>query len=263
MKTCHLTTDQSCNPATLPKATGQHDHLFRAIFDGVGHSKPSGSAFQAVADGLSTYGRATHCNWDFDARAAKQQGNKATRPISKAERRDKRQDGSWVRDFVPANVLPCYPVAKQDRCPVIVAAGMQGCKRFTVETVNRQTGDREEIRVKLVTNTIFILTYGQTVEFSMTSRSKGTFLDGRDGKRKPLSFAKSELRRFLGITEGNAKFAELTTFPQPKVAPLSPCNPPNVSHDDTQPGHTVAGLQPAVSLRINPDGSVTGLDRAV
>src|SRR4051812_5293880 len=87
-----------CNPATLSQS--DKDALFRAIFDGVTRTPRGNSAFQAVADGLSTYGRATHTNWDFDADAAKQQGNKAARPLSKAERRDKRQSASWVRDFV-------------------------------------------------------------------------------------------------------------------------------------------------------------------
>lgn len=242
------------NPATLLQSS-KLDELFRTIFDGNGGRTLHGdTAFQAVADGLSTYGRATHVNWDFDANAAKQQGNKAARPLSKAERKDKRQSSTWCRDFIPATKQPDYPLAKQDRCPVIVAAGSQRRRRFDVEVVNKTTGDVEQRTIRFRTNTVHILSYGKIVEFKHSSIANGTFLDCRDGKRKPLSFAKSELRRFLGLSEGDAKFAELTTFPKGKAkcANPSPCNPAAKQPVTPQPGHNVAGLQPVRPQPVGP-----------
>jgi hypothetical protein len=248
MKHTSQSTMQSCNPATLSQS--DKDALFRSIFDGNGGRTLHGNtAFDAVADGLSTYGRATHVNWDYDAAAAKQQGNKAARPLSKAERRDKRQSASWVRDFVPATIRPDYPSAKQDRNVGVVAAGSQDRKRFRVE-ITQPNGETAEILCSLITNTIHVLSYGKIVEFRCTSRANGTFLDCRDGKRKPLSFAKSELHRFVGLTKGDELFAELTTFPKGKKPAtsdtMSPCNPAPKEPVTQQPGHIVAGLQKRV-----------------
>lgn len=233
----------SCNPATLPKATGQHDHLFRAIFDGDVKHRHSSNAFDTVADNLATYGRATHTNWDFDAKVAKQQGSKATRPVCKAERKDKRQNGSWVRNFVPATVQPCYPAIAQTGNTVAGSLCDTGVRRYRVEKLDKATGEVVEITCRLITNTVSILTYGKIVEFSMTNRASGTFMDGRDGKRKPLSFAKSELHRMVGVTEGNKRYAELTHFPAPKSRTESPCNPAAVPSGHAMTGHAVAGQQ--------------------
>lgn len=222
------TTDSQRSATLLPcNPTADLDAIFRTIFDGNGGRAHgySSNAFDTVAQNLDAYGKATHANWDYDASVAKQQGNSAARPISKAERRDKREDGKWVRDFVPATLRSDYLTAKADRNIGIVAAGLQESKRFRCEVTDKTTGERVEIMCKLITNTVLVASYGKIVEFRCTSRSKGTFLDCRDMKRKPLSFAKSELRRFLGITEGDAKFTMLTTFPKGEDATLSPGNP--------------------------------------
>lgn len=245
MKHATKSVMQSCNPVILPKATKPLDHLFRAIFDGVGHNHDGGNAFDTVALNLDTYGKATHATWDFDAG---QQGCRAARLISKAERKDKRQDAKWVRDFIPA-MQPGSPVMAKPCSRVIVAAGSQDRKRFRVE-VTQPNGEREEIMCSLVTNSIFIASYGKIVEFRCSSRAVGTFVDCRDMKRKPLSFAKSELRRFLGVTEGDARYTELTCFPaarQPKSKDTfkgtSPGNPSPTSPVTPVTGQLVAGQQ--------------------
>jgi hypothetical protein len=244
----HTTASRSStnNPATLLQSStiaGQHDALFRSIFDGVTRTPRSNSAFQAVADGLSTYGRATHTNWDFDADVAKQQGNKAARPVCKAERKDKRQNGSWVRDFIPATLRSDYPDARNERNTGTVSQGCSATKRYRVEKLDKATGETVGIVCRLITNTVVILTYGKIVEFSMTNRASGTFMDGRDGKRKPLCFAKSELQRMVGVTEGNKRYAELTQFPATKSRTESPCDPATQAQGHAMTGHAVAGQQ--------------------
>lgn len=234
-------TTEPVNHAALPQGNPKPlDPLFRAIFDGRGGDRRSNHAFDSVADGLATYGRATHAQWDFDRSEAGRQGS---RPISKAERQDKRQNGSWVRDFIPATRKPCDQVVQVNVHRVAGSLCDTAVKRMRIEVRDRVTGEETEIVAKLQTNTIYVSCYGKIVEFSMTNRAKGTFCDGRDGKRKPISFAKSELCRMLGHSEGMARFAELCQFDPPKCATLSPSSTSSVQPSDTRSGHTDAGQQ--------------------
>lgn len=235
------------NSVTLPPG-GPLDPLFRSIFDGAaGKHGRSDSAFQAVADGVATYGKAVKNEWNHDSDAPHQ----AVKPLSKAERKDKRQNSSWVRDFVPATRQPSFPAFAKQSNRVAGSLGDQAQMRVTVERVNA-AGETEEFRFRLRFNVVSILSYGKFFEFRRYERSSGSFRDGRDGKSKPLSFAKSELRRLLGATEGDLKFAALTApFPPKggKAATLSPCNPSDCAtvtpSNDTpiapQSGHSVTG----------------------
>lgn len=233
------------------------DPLFRSIFDGTGQQGRSDSAFQAVADGIATYGKAKPSKWDFDAETAKQSGTRTAPVLSKAERKDKRQNCSWVRDFVPVTRQPDYGILAKQGNRVAGSLSSHTKPRITVEKLNRTTGEVETMRFRIQFNTISILSYGKFFEFRTSDRSSGTFRDGRDGKSKPLSFAKSELRRLLGATEGDLKFAELTkpfAAKPPRnpatLQPVTPTSPKSSQNDTVGQSGTVTGLQGRKSLTL-------------
>lgn len=228
-----------CHPATLLRRSPRPHHhatewqgniaaLRQA--DKLPSFGKSGNAFDTVAENRFTYGKAKPNEWDFDRSEA---GNSKA-PVSKAERKDKRESGAHIRSFVPKTLQPCYPIAKQSGGIVSVSQGDRVAKRFRVNKVDPVTKEETSFLVTLVINTISILSYGQIFEFSCSSRSKGTFGDSRvldtKGKptRRPLSFAKAELCRILGVTEGMAKFAELTTFPKRNNPATLPPSDPDV-----------------------------------
>lgn len=188
--------------------------------------RPSDSAFDAVAEAVFTYGKvrgegkgpSVHVN-SHGAACSSEKNSK-----------DKRQNGSWVRNFVPKAVQPCYPEAASNGNRVAVWQCDRVAVRFYVTIKDKATQEERQVPVTLTTNTVSVLSYGTLIEFSLTNRSKGTFGDSRDVKRHPLSFAKSELRRILGASVGDAAYAALVTLP-PKCPTTK------------QPSASVAGSQ--------------------
>lgn len=184
--------------------------------------RKSGNAFDAVAENRFTYGKAGHTTWDFDK--SKATGAPAT---SKAERKDKRESGKHVFAWTPA-VRPCDRVAAQPCGITAVWKGDRVDKRFYVTVTDPSTMEEKQILVTLTTNIVSVLSYGQIIEFSMSSRSKGTFGDSRQldatgkPKRHPLSFAKSELHRMLGVTVGNEAYLHLATLPPKRPTAPTP-----------------------------------------
>lgn len=202
--------------------------------DGVSFRR-SDNAFDAASENRFTYGKAKARQWDFDAT----QGARPPAP-SRVERKDKREDGKWALQFTPKVEQPCYPAALRSSDITAVSKGNRVTKRFRVDTVDSVTGEDTSLLVTLVTNEIHILCYGKHFVFSKSNRSSATFTDGRDGKRRPLSFAKFELIRMLGLTEGLSKYAELITLP-----PKNPTTgkPTTENTADAQAGSRVAGKQ--------------------
>jgi hypothetical protein len=91
------------------------------------------------------------------------------------------------------------------------AAGSQcgsETKRFKITVKDKVTGEPKEVLAKLTTTTLTVVSYGVAFHFVKTNRG-ASVLDTRDGLRKPQAFVRSELRRILGATEGDAKFTEL------------------------------------------------------
>lgn len=135
--------------------------------------------------------------------------------------KDKRQSSKHIYAY-SEKVQPCNPETAKPCSKVAVSQSDRESKRFYVTLKDRVTGEERSVPVTLTTNFVRVLCYGKLVEFSLTNRSKGAFLDGRDGKRKPLSFAKSELRRLLGATEGDAAYATLCYMPPRNPATVLP-----------------------------------------
>lgn len=122
---------------------------------------------------------------------------------------DSRHDGKWVFGFVEKATPTETPAAEHPIRPVASMHSNESI-RVSVEVVDKATGEREDRRFRIRKSIVSILTYGKLVEFSRTNMNGVTFRDGRDGKTKPLGFAKLELRRMLGVTEGDKEFAKLS-----------------------------------------------------
>lgn len=166
---------------------------------------PSGNVFDTVAENRFTYGKAKPKAWDFQG--------KVETPISPVERKDKRESSKHIFAFTPKAAELCCPPTLKPSNRVAVWQGDSVAKQFYVTKTDPVTKEETKFRVSMTTNTVSVLSYGQLIEFSHSTRSKGTFADMRDGKRKPLSFAKAELRRMLGATEGDKAYAALATLP--------------------------------------------------
>jgi hypothetical protein len=168
----------------------------------------SSSATDAAIENRFTYGKARAQQWDFDGKVGKQ-------PVSKAERRDKRQDSRWItRNFVEADaVRSSYPVAKQPSNRVAVWQGDRETRRLRVRVTDPITHEESRILVTLTTNIVSLLSYGQMVVFRHSNRMKGTYGDSRQAKNQPLSVAKSELERMLGLTDGSEAYQHLISNP--------------------------------------------------
>lgn len=166
--------------------------------------RDSSHATDTVGQNVFAYGKAKPNSWDFDA---SHQNHKHT--TSKAGRRDKRQNGTWVFNFVEKKPSQPTPVANTKGVfnPSITDRENY---RITVEVKNKETGEKEERRFRIRKVVVSILSYGQLIQFSRTNKNGTTFRDSRTNKTLPLSFAKSELIRLCGVTEGMAKFAELS-----------------------------------------------------
>lgn len=115
---------------------------------------------------------------------------------------------------------PCDPTASQREAMLFeTVEGLQGSKtagavtssttkRYPCTVTDRITGQPIDVMVKLVTNVVHVIAYGMRFTFTKTNRGK-TVLDSRNGKRVRLEFARAELRRILGDSEGLAKYAAL------------------------------------------------------
>lgn len=115
---------------------------------------------------------------------------------------------------------PCNPTATEaEKIDIQKIARLKGSRvagscvdskqrRMRVDVIDPATGDTEQRIFRLTTVTITVVAYGVMFRFIKTNRGQSV-LDSRTGKRVSQSFVKSELRRILGATEGDAKFAEL------------------------------------------------------
>lgn len=138
----------------------------------------SENSFDAVAENRFTYGKAGKVRWAWKSG---KQGDKVT---SQSERLDKSQDSKWA---ARAYVAPQHAVVQpRDLCC------QEQCSRVTwLHSASDNANDIE------------VITYGKVVIFRKTSQMR-RFRDSRSPEHTlPLSFAKSELRRLLGVTDGD------------------------------------------------------------
>lgn len=161
----------------------------------------SESATDAVTENLFTFGKASKIRWNYKSSEA---GERCDRVTSEPERLDKSQDSKWIRNYVPWSEDVTVP---RD----LVTTSQ--CSRVTwLDALDDSA------------NEITVIAYGKPVIFRKTHKQKATYGDSRFEKPQSLSFAKAELRRLLGATEGDYAFVLLcrpATLPpnDPTLAP--------------------------------------------
>lgn len=158
--------------------------------------RASESAFDAVAENRFTYGKP----------AAAPKGPKVITNSygmscsSEKCPKDKQQDSKWVRDYVPRS-----EAIEQQRD---LSTPEQFCR---VTWSHGHSDSANEIR---------ITAYGKALIFLKTHKQKATYGDSRFEKPQPIAFAKIELRRMLGVSEGDRAY-ELLCNPA-ALLPISP-----------------------------------------
>lgn len=118
------------------------------------------------------------------------------------------------------DLQPCSPTASEaEKRSMERVAGLKGSraagavnsaaiKRYRATVTDKHTGLPTEVTVRIITTTVTVISYGVQFTFSKCNRGQSV-VDSRSGKRVSLSFAKAELRRILGDSEGARQYAAL------------------------------------------------------